>query len=1664
MSETEQPRTLSTAIAAISLPSASAAATRSEDVARTRIAQLEREARALGATPQAALLFHEVGLLWESPLKHPRNAAVAYQSAFKLAPRFLANIRAARRLFSEVGNWQMAAQLLDAELAATDDPRPRAALLFEKGQVLEQRLSREGDALDVYAQALALEPQDVSLLCQLEQVFTEKADDHALVKVYGMLARAVTDQAARAHYLTAAGLVLEDRIKDQPAAAVAFRAAFAIDRRDPVLLAAMKRVAERENQVGEELAALAAEAESQGHLAGPTYMQIAKAYERLGQADGALAALLAARKVAPEDPLVLAELARAFEAGGRFEELADVLKVWAGVVHDESEQVSLNLRLTELYEEVLKRETEAVERYQVILARVPGQAAALAGLGKLYARAQNWKGLLQTFEAEAAAIDDPRTKAGRLYKAAEVLEEKLGDAAGATDRYLQCLQLSAGYLPAQKALTRLFEKHGRWADLVQMLEQDLLQTEDKEQQINTLHRIANIHEDRLDQLPLAVDALKRVLEFSREHLPTIRSLQRLYERTQQWKELIDLNEHEASFTGDMRQVLSLVHRNAEIQEDDLQDRAAATQAWERALSLSPAYLPALKALGRLYGQDRQWEKLVQMYRTEAEIAPTAEQAGALTFRIGELLEKLKDAAGAIAAYQEVLTLSPSHLPAVRALVRLYRSQGAWEALIEVLRAEAINRTDPVERANALFQAAAIWDDQLSRPDQAIEAYQEVIRLSPTHASALHELERLLSQKDDVKELIIVLDRQTQVGASQMKVSAYLKLARLYIDRLGEQLRAATYCDQALAIDPQNLSALKLLERIRANDRTRRNEVRLKLAAAVSDGKLAAALRLAAGEQELLPGGRPSEALVTQLKAAWAADPDDEALSLMLERALLRAQDGKGLIDLYQRRLARTADATDQAQLNLRIADACETLLTDPVLAARAYEAANEVSPGLYPALRGLARCYTAVGNPEKARSTLVQLGRAAKDQATAIEALLEAANLALAAEQKDVAAGIYREILEKEPLHPEAGPALENILTSKGGAADLAALHERRAQARLASRDGAAAAQELFGAAMLYAKSLNDAGQALGALEKLLAIDPAHADALALKGELCLGAERWADAAAALSACVQLGGEPGPLATLHLTLGALYQDRLADLTRATAHLQTVLGTHPDNPEALERIAIVYAESKNWSGAVDALRRLLGQASAPQVRARHLVMLARIAEEGFGDLSQASQLFKEALALFPGDPMVLERLTSLYERMNALPELAQVLETQALAQKDVRRSIALRLRVGELHAKAIKNHQKAISVYRGVLELEPENSAALAELGALYAQDPATFGLAIEAHRSLLRLDPARVDSVRALFRIWEAQRQLDKAFCAAGVLSFLRAANEIEAAFYSEAKNRLPQDPAQPLGAAEMALLHHPQARGPLVDVLRAFGDQLVKVHPPQLEAWGVDRKADRLKSDHAVYKAVRVVTAIFGVEEFDVYQAKKGLVTLETTEPLSVLVGPEVIRRFNAREQRFLFARAGLGLFDKTAVLRKLSAAELADLFGSSIRIHLTDWASLGRRNEEHSKALRKAYSRRAIKALEQPAAAAAADSKLDFPGTLEGLSLSADRAGLLLCADVAAGLWMPLKDEGTQRSETAETALGAVRERKDLRELLLFALSEDFFRLRQKVGLVSG
>lgn len=1637
--------------------------------AQELIASLEREAKALGQEPAAARLHYEMGLLWDELLENPPKAAVCFQNAYRIAPRHVANLRAARRLFTGVGNWQMVAQLLDAEAVAIEDEAQKRALLVQRAQVLEQRLGLADEALAVLEQCQRAAPRDPVVLLPLEAAYRARGDARGLRAALAALADAVADGPLKAYYLAAAARLDEGPLGAPADASPLVRRALALAPGDPEIITAAKRAAERESDSDALCRALEAEARATpGPAAAPIFHRMSRILERTGRPEEALQALLDGRRAAPSDPLILDELARVFEAAGRFGELADVLKCRAEGLQDAAELIAVELQLGGVHEEKLGREDDAIACYRRVLAVAPAHPTAIGALGKLYYRRQNWQNLLETYEAEIRGCEDPRQKSARLYKAAELLETRLGSDAEAIAHYNEALRLRPGYLPATKALIRMYERLERWEDLVALYEQDLGHTDDRDQTIALLAQIAALQEERLKDLLKAAATLRRILEIAPDHLSTIRTLARLCERAGLWEELIRVHELEAALAGDSKQVISLLHSNAELCEERLKDRDRAVDAYRKVLNLSASYLPALKALGRLYAQAGQWADLVSMYRQEAEITPSPEQAAGLIFKAGGLLEeKLGRPDEAIAAYQEVLTLSPSFFPALRSLARIYRAQFNFERLVEVLRAEAASRVDRKRRANLLFQVGSIWEDDLGRPDVALEAYRDALSNDPDHGPSVRALERLYTRQGASAELAALLERELSAASTgPEKLPILQKLAHLHADRLGDPVRAEQAFAAIVALRPGDVGALKSLEVLRAASPGLRAEVRARIAEALSD-PAAAAAHLYASSLDREREGSPA---LAELRRVLELCPDDPRAVEGYESALRRAGDFEVLASFLAQRAARAADPELRLALQMRLGEVCEWKLGALDRAFAAYRAVLDADPRYLPAIRAARRVLDPQRSPREVHKLLVAEAEATVDAKAASELYLEAGGIAEGPlNDVEAARAAYQAALVRDAFEPRATARLEELLARAGGSEEIAALHLSRSRARAREGDRAGAAAEGVLAASVLAEGLRDTLRALAALDEVLALVPDQAEALELRGELCLSMEDWPGAAQAFGRRVEEDGDPARLAALHHKLGVLYHDRLGDPGRASAHLMTALAADPSDYEALERVGAIHLAERNWSGAADAFKRLIESNPEPERLARYMCTYARIAEEGFGELQTAADGYRRALELLPGDAAIIERLASLCERLGDISELTSLVESQAAqaaAAGDKARAAALRVKVAELYLRQ-GEVQRAVQAYRLAAELAPADVSIFSALADLLTRDGSSLPAAIEQHRAILRVDPCRLESYHALYGLFLDLRQVDRAVCAGHVLASFRALTEAEAVSLEVAKARAPSESSESLPAEDLdGALLHPLARGPLTELMRTVGDQLHKLYEPGPEAKGLGR-GDRLKPDHPLHQAARALCASLGVEKLEIYQGKRGAsVQVENTDPLSLIVGPDFARRNNAREQRFLLGRACLHLRNKMPLALRLDPQVLAELLGGAIRIAVPQFALLGKTDPELTRRLRKAMSGKAVRALEALAPELSRLRSLDLTAWLRGALASADRAGALLCGDAGIALQVLLRGEARAhlKLDSPAAVAGAVRGRREIAELLDFAVSDEYFRLRAKLRIAAG
>jgi tetratricopeptide (TPR) repeat protein len=1609
-------------------------------------AAFDHEASALGPRPAAAQLLFEAGRIYEEHLCDPAAALTFHRRALGLDPGFLPNLRACRRLAMDLGDDALACDALQAEAAITPDPAAGADLLLLRGRLLAG-LGKDAEAQEALARAAATVPGGFAAAEEAARIAAAAGDRASLVEAYVRCAQAAADRRLSAHYLSAASALLEEGLGQIERAGALALDAFSLLPDDPLLRAAARRHAERlrrDDALAEILRAEAAA--STGRAAAEAWASLAHLQERRGRPEDAIAALERGRAAAPADPLVLSGLARMREARGAWADASDALEALAAahLSHADPghhhEAILAKLRRAEIEEAQLGRTHVAIECCRQVVELDPQNRAALAALGRLCARLGDWDGLLAAFDAEARAARDPRERAQRIFKAAEVLEERLGRVEDALARYREALALDPDLLPARAALERVCESEGRWDDVCALLEADLAGLRSPTEEVAVLFRIARIREERLQDVEGAAAIYERILALDSASRAAAAALESVLGRLGRIEPLAAVLAREAAVTDDPRRKVAILQRRAELVDEHLDDPELARSAWEDVRAAAPRHLPALRALGRLHARAGRWAELAAMYRAEADAAAEPSDAADLVHRVGEIMERrLGRPEDAIAAYREATMLAPAHAPALQALARLYRARGEDENLVDVLRSQAAARTAPEERAAALVEAAHIAEERLGERERAIESYEEAMRIAPAFEPAVRALDRLYAETGRAEALAALRRTARPDGAD--RAERLLRLARLEADRMGDAAAALRATEELLAAAPGHPAGL-LLELRLVPDPARRARARSALAEAAEEPEARAAL-LAAAALELRPADVRREALARA--AAFA--PGSPSLAPEEERRLRASGDFAGLARFCEARRDAAEDLPSRASWSVRAGEAWERAgEAGPALLA--FQAALEAAPANLPALRGARTLFARREDWAAVRGTLQAEGAALRDPHGACTAFLQAGAIA---EQRfgdpDAAVADYRMAAERDPLDPEPLRRLEALLGAKG-AGDIAALHEARA---LAARDAHRAAESWLAAARAALETPAGRDSALVALDRALAARPDLAPALELRARLHAEEGRPREALTDLEACLALGGEPSVRLLLHLSAAALCDEVLHDEVRTTFHLQGALTLAPESPEALARLARLHAGAGRAAEAAAVLRRLVDVPGvAPDALVAHLLELAE-ADARSGALEASAASLRRVLALDAANDHAHRLLVALAERAGDRTARVEALAAAAAAARD--RALRADAHVGAAHLlmQESEGREQAAIHLRAALEVDPARVEARAALaGILEDVSPSD---ATAEHLRLIERAPLRAESWTALYRQLDRQHLHDRAYVAASVLRWLGApvpGPGAERLLLEGARQSL--GPPPPLGEDDLLLLRAPGDGGPLGAVLEVAGDAIAAAIGEPAE-----RHGDPLP-EHPIRRAMAEAARALGAPEWEIYPGTIGRVDVEPAVPYAVHVGPDIARRTTAREQRFLVGRAAARLRTRSCLAELLPAAALEGWVTAAVRSVVPGYAPEDPVDEEMVRRVAKGLSRRVRRALEEPARALArASPRPDVAAWCAAAAATADRVGLVLCGDVPAAIGLLLRD-GRPRSPEGPDAVAAAGERPDVLALLAFAATEAHAVLRQR------
>jgi tetratricopeptide (TPR) repeat protein len=1007
----------------------------------------------------------------------------------------------------------------------------------------------------------------------------------------------------------------------------------------------------------------------------------------------------------------------------------------------------------------------AIDAWRKAIAADAKKRAPRRGLARLLQRAERWRTLadaLKDEEHETAADDGERV--ALLFQLAALYRDRLRQDLLLTQSLLRIVELQPGNLGALDQLETAYATMRRWPDVAATLEKKRAHATDEHERLALQLQLADLYQEKLNNESEAVKALEgaHALDGARDDI--FQRLVASYTKRREWDKLFGLKRDKARALGEGEARLAAALELAQLATEKIKKPALAVEAWSEVLALAPQHDGALAALERLYAGEQAHARLAEIYARRAEISPDATTQLAYLTKLAQLCStELNDAGRAIAAWKQVLAVSPGHGRALDLLKRLYLAERDWDALEGLLTDEkrleecarlfeqkAQEETPP--QVELLLRAGRIFGETLGRRDAAQRVYERVLTLDGKSTVATAALVRLYEEAGDARKLAHVLAleiEQRPLGEVAAAKARLLRLAGLHARELHDPAGAFAWQLRAFLVDPLDEKLRVELERlaVRVNGWAELTRAYQTVCRERNDVDRLALLSVVAREQETALGDVDGALATWQTLAAL--EPPPVAALAALARIYEARQAWRELHDVYARKLTLARDAEMRRPIVVAMAGLAERQGDDERAIADYRQLLLELGPDAA-TLAALERLYERAGNLDDVERVLVEWRALVTEPAerTALDFRLGEVRRRLG--RVPDAITLYGEVLAAEPSHAGARAALEAIadgdehalpaalllepiLRATGASARLARILRIRINHASEVMDTVALMHEL---AWIEEHELGRRDVAFATLAQALKSDPAHTPTFDALERLSDG--KWDRLATLYKEVAARPLNISEHVEVRCRLGALYRDRLHEPERALATFNRVLDLVPENAGAEAAIDALLAHSGRHVERAD---RLKAHLSAHPNDFTRLLKLAGLYERELGDAAQAARVYlevaaadpdsREALAglerLFAAGPTTLERapiaalllpryrqagrVTDAVRVWAAVPEALPVENLLAVAQ-EAGEVETLRAALGAAAARAVDPRARA-SVRRAHALLERDRGEAAA---------------------------------------------------------------------------------------------------------------------------------------------------------------------------------------------------------------------------------------------------------------------------------------------------------------------------------------------------------------
>jgi tetratricopeptide (TPR) repeat protein len=342
-----------------------------------------------------------------------------------------------------------------------------------------------------------------------------------------------------------------------------------------------------------------------------------------------------------------------------------------------------------------------------------------------------------------------------------------------------------------------------------VIEHQLEVTGSDEERVSLYQRMAVVWEEQFSKTDRAIDCLQKILVIEDRNQRAYRDLERLYRTERNWDALVENYRRHILVSTDPGERTELYFSMGRVYEEELRDPDRAIEAFGDVLTFEPDHPDALRGLARLYEQTEQWERAVEVMQRLVPFVEDKERVD-LNYRLGKIFdEQMRVPETAEERLIEALSLDPSHVPSMLALLALYRRRGdSLKAAQLMVRAEN-NTANVLEKTRLLYEAGKIYQGDIGDEDKAVELFARTLAFDPEHVEAAEPLAELYFRRGQWAPLVPLLEmlvRKADRKANREVNVLYYRLAKA-ADQLGEGEKALRFYKQAYDLDSTHLPTL-----------------------------------------------------------------------------------------------------------------------------------------------------------------------------------------------------------------------------------------------------------------------------------------------------------------------------------------------------------------------------------------------------------------------------------------------------------------------------------------------------------------------------------------------------------------------------------------------------------------------------------------------------------------------------------------------------------------------------------------------------------------------------------------------------------------------------------------------------------------------------------------